>query len=159
AGTEPSPAGIDRCDDRRARLPPWMDHPRNAGAALFRSGRWLVNRIAPKQGRNAAAACPSRGRPDRDDLEGMHVAVLVAARHTPPRYEGMGAEPIARLVVLVRALVVVEHPGRMGRPARLVHEAAHLVRLPFPEAAHPAMVAMLAPQLRVDVALLVQRRH
>src|SRR6185312_1374557 len=95
----------------------------------------------------AAAHCRcgenSGRRLDGGHLVGMHLAVLAADRDVFAGPEGVGAEAVAALVVLLGGLVVIEHPAGVLRPARLVHEHADLVRLPGPEAADAAMGAVL----------------
>src|SRR5215475_2851304 len=95
----------------------------------------------------------------RDHLKRVHVAVLVADRDVFARHEGVAAESIAGLVILFRRFVIVEHPARMLRATRLVHELADLVVLLAPEAAHAAMLAVCPPQDGVDMALCIERRH
>ena len=48
--------------------------------------------------------------------------------------------------------VVVKRPGA----ARTMNEVADLVGLALPEAAYPALVAMLLPLGRIEVAFLVE---
>src|SRR4051812_31959087 len=88
----------------------------------------------------------------------MHLAVLVADRDIFARPEGMAAEAIAGFVVLVGAVVVIEHPARMLVAAGLVHQLAELL-LVVPEAPHAAMLPMRPPQARVDMAVGIKRRH
>src|SRR5215470_19614912 len=95
---------------------------------------------------------------DRGDLERVHVAVLVADRDILAGPEGMRAEPVAGLVVVLRGLVVVEDPAGMLPTARLVDQEANLVRIAVPEPPHPAMRPMLAPQLDIDMPGAVERR-
>ena len=73
------------------------------------------------------------------------------------QHEGVGAEAVAGFVVVAGFRVVIEHPARMLGAARLVHQTADLVRLVVPEPAHAAVVAMLLPELAVDVAVVVER--
>src|SRR5262245_65158164 len=71
----------------------------------------------------------------------------------------MAAEPIARFIVVGGGHVVVEHPARMLRAARLMNQESNLIVLAVPEAAHPTMITVLMPQLRIDVSLGIERRH
>src|SRR5262249_20050246 len=73
--------------------------------------------------------------------------------------EGVIAEAIAGLVIVLGGLVVVENPARVLGPSRLMHETAEFVVLALPEPAHAAMPAMLAPELGIDAAVGAQRRH
>src|SRR5262249_11177104 len=63
------------------------------------------------------------------------------------------------LVVVLPFGVIIEHPARMLGATGLVHEATDLVVLALPEPAHPAVVAILVPELRVDVSAAIERRH
>src|SRR5664279_327977 len=96
-------------------------------------------------------------RLDRDHLVGMRLAVLVADRDIFARAERMGAEAVAALVVVLGGLIVVEHPARMLRATRLVHQETVFVVLAFPEPAHAAMLALALPELHVDVGRAVER--
>src|SRR5262249_472575 len=87
----------------------------------------------------------------------MHLAVLVTDRHVFAGSEGVSAEAVAALVVVLRPVVVVEPPTRV-RAARGMNQAADLVGLAVPEAADPAMVPVLAPQLQIDMAGRIERR-
>src|SRR5882672_4519078 len=95
-------------------------------------------------------ATSSRRGLDRNHLERVHVAVLVADRDVFARHESMAREPVACLVVLVCALVIIEDPAPVLVAARLVHQLADLLLLVAPEPAHAAMLAMRAPQGRID---------
>src|SRR5262249_21321095 len=103
-----------------------------------------------------AARDSSRGL-DRDNLEGVQLAVLVADRDVFAWPESMRTEPIARFIVLLGDALVIEHPARVAGAARAVHQMSELVRLALPEAPHAAVVAVLAPQIDVDVAAVIER--
>jgi hypothetical protein len=47
----------------------------------------------------------------------------------------------------------------MLRTARLVNQEADLIVLAVPEASHATMIAMLMPQLRINVPLCIKWRH
>src|SRR5262249_37179531 len=72
----------------------------------------------------------------RDHLEGVHVAVFAADRDIFAVAKCVVAEAIAGLVVVLRGLVVVEHPARVLGTAGLVDEAAEFVVLAIPESPH-----------------------
>jgi hypothetical protein len=68
------------------------------------------------------------------------------------------AEPVAGLVVLVRVQVVVEEPGGSPGTARAVDEPSALVRFAGPETPDPALRPLLAPEIRIEMAVRVERR-
>src|ERR1043166_2809637 len=119
-------------------------------------------RFCPPRLATAARLCPpydcSRCRLGRDDLERVHLTVLVADRDIFARHEAVTGEPIARLVVLLGGLVVIEHPARVLLAAGFVHQLAELL-LVAPEPADAAMLAVLAPQLGTDAPVGIERRH
>lgn len=88
----------------------------------------------------------------------MHLAGVVADRDIFARHERMGTEPIAGFVVIFGGIVIIENPLRMFRPARFVQQMPGLF-LATPEPAHAAIVAMLAPERRIDMAALVERSY
>src|SRR5215468_7978320 len=96
------------------------------------------------------AATRRSDRLDGDHLEGMHVAVLVADRDVFAGPEGVSAEPVARLVVVLGRVIVIEHPPRV-LAARGMNQATDLVGFATPKPADPAVVPVLAPQLQIDV--------
>jgi hypothetical protein len=69
------------------------------------------------------------------------------------------ASKILRDVVVGRAWIVVEHPSCVLRAARLVPQSTDLFLCAVPERAHPAMLLVLLPQLRVDMPLAVDWSH
>ena len=96
---------------------------------------------------------------DRRDLKGMQLALVAADRDVFAGREGMPAEPISRFVVVGAAVIVVEHPARMLGAAGPVHQPSDLLVLALPESANSAVVPVFVPQMRVDMADLVERRH
>src|SRR5229473_5136985 len=94
---------------------------------------------------------------DRHDLEGVHLPVFVADRDVFAGPEGMGAEAIAGFVVLLGNVLVIEHPAGVAGTPRAVHQTPHLVRLALPEATHAAMVAVLSPELHIDMPVGIER--
>src|SRR5229473_3623677 len=96
---------------------------------------------------------------DRHDLEGVHLPVFVADRDVFAGPEGMGAEAIAGFVVLLGNVLVIEHPAGVAGTPRAVHQTPHLVRLALPEATHAAMVAVLSPELHIDMPAGIERGH
>jgi hypothetical protein len=70
---------------------------------------------------------------------------------TPKRYPA--------LVVVGCVRIVVEHPSRMLRAARLVRESSDLFVCAIPKPAHPAILPVFLPQMRVDMCLAIERRH
>jgi hypothetical protein len=71
----------------------------------------------------------------------------------------VGAEAVSSLVVVGRAWIVVEHPSCVLRAARLLPQSTDLFLCAVPEPAHPAMLLVLLPQLRVDMPLAVDWSH
>src|SRR5690554_4406944 len=65
----------------------------------------------------------------------------------------MGAEPVAGLIILVAADVVVKGPGSAGA----MHEMPDVLLLVAPEATDAAQLPVLLPGGGIDVASLVQR--
>src|SRR5262252_10654180 len=100
---------------------------------------------------------PSRRRLDRDHLAGVHVAVFAADRDLFAVAKRVVAEAIAGLVVVLRGLVVVEHPARVLGAAGLVDEAAEFVVLAIPEATHAAMFAVFPPKVDIDASIGIER--
>src|SRR5262245_27002584 len=100
---------------------------------------------------------PSRRRLDRDHLEGVHVAVFAADRDIFAVAKRVVAEAIAGLVVVLRGLVVVEHPARVLGAAELVDEAAEFVVLTIPESTHAAMLAVFPPKVDIDASIGIER--
>src|SRR5438552_19021589 len=96
---------------------------------------------------------------DGHDLERVHLPVLVADRDVFAGPEGMRAEAIAGLVVLLGNALVIERPAGVAGAPRAVHQASYLVRLAFPETTYAAMVAVLSPQLHIDVPAGIERGH
>src|SRR5260370_35377737 len=94
---------------------------------------------------------------DRDHLERMHLAVLVADRDVFAGPEGMGAEAVAGFVVLLGNVLVIEHPAGVAGTPRAGHQTPHLVRLALPEPPHAAMVAVLSPELHIDMPVGIER--
>ena len=70
---------------------------------------------------------------------------------TPKRYPASSSSLLA--------VVVVEHPAGVLGAAGLVDQAADLLVVAVPEPADAAMLAVLLPELRVDVPLAVERSH
>src|SRR5260370_20450730 len=112
-------------------------------------------RIAERPWRGWAVG--SGGGLDRDHMERMHLPVFVADRDVFAGPEGMGAEAIAGFVVLLGNVLVIEHPAGVAGTPRAVHQTPHLVRLALPEATHAAMVAVLSPELHIDMPVGIER--
>src|SRR5262245_16567448 len=104
-----------------------------------------------------ARPTPSRRRLDRRHLEGVHVAVFAADRDIFAVAKRVVAEAIAGLVVVLRGLVIVEHPARVLGAAGLVDQAAELVVIAIPESTHAAMLAVFPPKLHIDVSSSIER--
>src|SRR5262249_56994194 len=77
---------------------------RYGGTALDQSKMAAIIRRRPT---------PSRRRLDRRHLEGVHVAVFAADRDIFAVAKRVVAEAIAGLVVVLRGLVIGEHPARV----------------------------------------------
>src|ERR1043165_5769749 len=103
----------------------------------------------------ATRALASGGGFDRCDLKRVQRAVVIADRHILAGPESMARESVAGFVVVLCGLVIIEDPARMLATAGLVHEFAYFL-LVAPEAAHPAMITVLVPQLRIDVPLRIE---
>ncbi len=71
----------------------------------------------------------------------------------------MGAEAVARLVVIIALGIVVEHPPGMLGTTRLMDQASGLVLLTLPKSANATLVAMGLPSLGSDMSLGVQRSN
>ncbi len=69
----------------------------------------------------------------------------------------MRAEAISALVIVDRLRIVIENPHMLRTPG-LVHQTADLLVLAFPEAAYAAVLSMLPPERRIDVAFGVEGR-
>ncbi len=71
--------------------------------------------IGNRRATNPVAGRNCSSRLNRNHLEGMHFAILVADRHILADVEGVAAEPVTGLVVLVGGIVVVEDlPRNLG---------------------------------------------
>src|SRR5450631_1831518 len=106
----------------------------------------------------APASCEARllRRLHGGNLEGVKlVVVVIADRDIFARNEDMGAEAIAGFVV-VGCRIVLKDPKRMLRAARLVHEMTGLVVV-APEAPHATLLAVLLPELGIDMAVGIER--
>src|ERR1700681_2014798 len=88
----------------------------------------------------------------------MHFSFLASDGYVFSRTKHMGAEPISGSFVLGGGSVVIENPSRMLGPARLVDKVP-MFFLAIPEPAYTAIIAMLLPLHRVDMAGRVERRH
>ena len=97
-------------------------------------------------------------RLDRNDAKCV-LFVLIADGYIFSRSEGVRSEAVSGLVVIHTSRIVVEHPAGMLAAARLVHELPGLVVLAMPEPAHPAVLALFAPQVGIDAAVAIERRH
>jgi hypothetical protein len=84
--------------------------------------------------------------------------MLVLDRDIFAKLERICAEPIARFVV-VSGTFVVKHPTCMLRSTGLVNKAAILVLFAVPKSVDAAMLAVLLPECRIDVASGVERSH
>src|SRR6516165_3454008 len=73
--------------------------------------------------------------------------------------KGMRAESVTGFVVVRCARIVIEYPPRVLRPTRLVRKSPDFFIFAVPKPAHPAMPAVLLPQVRVDMALAIERRY
>src|SRR5262245_35935109 len=116
-----------------------------AGGACFVHVGTRINSIAYLH----AASTPGHGssrRFDADHSERVHVAVLILDRDIFARQKHVRAKAVPGLVIVGRALVVIEHPTCMLGAARLVHDPANLLVRPVPEPAHTTMVAVLLPK-------------
>ena len=103
--------------------------------------------------RELAPGRRSRDILDRDDAEGAHLVILLADRHIFAGSEALGREPIARFIgIVVTVNIIVKRPGA----AWPVHEMADLVRLPLPEAADPALIAVLLPFGGIEAVFMVE---
>src|SRR5215471_8680274 len=122
----------------------------------------LHHAASTRRGQNRVAALvwlfrSSRRRLDRRHLEGVHVAVFAADRDIFAVAKCVVAEAIAGLVVVLRGLVVVEHPARVLGTAGLVDEAAEFVVLAIPESTHAAMFAVFPPKADIDASIGIER--
>jgi hypothetical protein len=71
----------------------------------------------------------------------------------------MRPESIARLIIVYRLGVVIKYPPGVLGAAGLVDEPTDLVALTLPEPADPAMVAVLVPEMGVDVPAAIEGRY
>jgi hypothetical protein len=99
-----------------------------------------------------------RCRFHRRDLEGVYLIMMVPDRDIFAELERICAEPIARFVV-VSGTFVVKRPTCMLRSTGLVNKAAILVLFAVPKSVDAAMLAVLLPEGRIDVASGVERSH
>src|SRR5690348_6261528 len=113
--------------------------------------------------RNVARAAPSlcyTTRPSgcgfhRRHLVGVCLAIFVPNRDIFAGPEGMRPEAITAFIIVFGRLIIVEYPTPVLGASGLMDQIAKLVRLALPEPAHTAMVAMLFPMRRVDMAFTV----
>ena len=98
-------------------------------------------------------------RLDRDHPERVQFAAFIGDRDILARCKLMGAEAIARLVVIIPLRIVVEHPPGMLGASGLMDQASGLVLLALPESANATLVAMGLPSLGIDMSLGVQRSN
>lgn len=94
-------------------------------------------------------------RPHGDDAVGVHVAVLVLDRHVLADGEAFVAQPVAALIVIIAAIIVVEIPC----PAGSTRQTPDLVVLALTEAMNTALVLMHSPNLRTEPRIVVERRN
>src|SRR6185437_5077297 len=94
---------------------------------------------------------------DRDDLERRQFAFGVAHRDVFAIAESVIAETKAGFR-FVKGCAEFEAPVGAAAPAWAMHEQAALVAVVAPEAARETFAAMRLPRLRVDLAVLRQRR-
>src|SRR5262252_3328320 len=152
-----SPAVLVPSLARITRLP-WLCRSLLHHAASTRRGQNRAAVTVQKWQRSfARVELPSRRRLDRDHLEGVHVAVFAADRDIFAVAKRVVAEAIAGLVVVLRGLVVVEHPARVLGTAGLVDEAAEFVVLAIPESTHAAMFAVFPPKVDIDASIGIER--
>jgi hypothetical protein len=88
----------------------------------------------------------------------VHFAVFIANGHILSWPKNMGTKPVPGLFILIRIVLVVEHPARMLRTARFVDKETVLL-FAVPESENAAVFAMLLPLRRVDVPCCVERCH
>src|SRR6516165_10021690 len=100
-----------------------------------------------------------RGRFNGHDLQGMGFTLMTADWNILAGCEGVHAEAVSGLVVVRCVGVVVEHPSRVLHPAQLVRESPDFFVRAAPKPAHPAMLPILLPKMRIDMPLAVERRH
>ena len=104
-------------------------------------------------------ACSPLCRLDRDHPERVQFAAFIGDRDIFAGCKLMGAEAIARLVVIIALGIVVEHPPGMLGTTRLMDQASGLVLLTLPKSANATLVAMGLPSLGIDMSLGVQRSN
>jgi hypothetical protein len=88
----------------------------------------------------------------------VYLIMMVPNRDIFAELERMCAEPMARFVAAA-ATFVVKHPTCMLRSTGLVNKAAILVLFAVPKSVDAAMLAVLLPEGRIDVASGVERSH
>src|SRR3954471_10736500 len=104
-------------------------------------------------------ACAPLCRLDRGHPERVQFAAFIGDRDIFAGYKLMGAEAIARLVVIIALGIVVEHPPGMLGTARLMDQASGPVLFALPKSTNATLVAMGLPSLRIDMSLGVQRSN
>jgi hypothetical protein len=72
--------------------------------------------------------------------------------------ECMRSEPIAGFIIVTSCPIVVEHPAGVLRTAGLVDEQANLFVLALPKPPDTTVLAMLLPELWINVPTSIKRR-
>src|SRR4051812_7590402 len=96
-------------------------------------------------------ACAPLCRLDRGHPERVQFAAFIGDRNIFAGCKLMGAEAIARLVVIIPLGIVVEHPPGMLGTTRLMDQASGLVLFALPKSANATLVAMSLPSLGIDI--------
>ena len=99
-----------------------------------------------------------RSRFDGYDLERMGL-LIIADRDIFTRRKAVGAESISRFIVIGPGAIVVKDPTRVLAAPRFMYEKAELVVFALPEPPHAALFTRVLPELRIDVAVRIQRCH
>ena len=96
---------------------------------------------------------------DRHHPERVQFAAFIGDRDILAGCKFVGAEAIARLVVIIPLGIIVEHPPGMLGASRPMDQTSGLVILALPKPANTTLVAMGLPGLGIDMSLGVQRSN
>ena len=107
---------------------------------------------------NVPQAMGLRSRFDGYDLERMGL-LIIADRDVFTRRKAVGSESISRFIVIGPGAIVVKDPTRVLAAPRFMYEKAELVVFALPEPPHAAIFTRVLPELRIDVAVRIQRCH
>ena len=95
----------------------------------------------------------------RCHAKGVNIAIGLRDGNVFPRHKDVCAESITRFIIIGSRNVIIEDPSGMFFAPGLMHDESDFVRLSVPKSPHPAMIAILLPQVRIDMSLIGERRH